>query len=170
MENFSTIYTSYHAKLVRFACDFLPAHEDAENVVHDVFAELLKNQERLDEIQHLNAYLFRLVRNKCLDFIKHKVHEKAYENHAMLEYQAREGALDLMGDTSLLTDELLTIIRNEVNKLPPRCRQIFELSRVEGLSHAEIAGRLELSENTVSVQLGIALKRLRKVTDKYFDR
>lgn len=170
MENFSTIYTSYHAKLVRFACDFLPSHEDAENVVHDVFIELWKNNDRLDEIKHINAYLFRLVRNRCLDFIKHMVHEKAYGDHALMEYKAREGALDMMGDTSLLANELLTIVRTEVGKLPPRCREIFELSRVEGLSHAEIACRLSLSENTVGVQLGIALRRLRKVTDTYFDR
>lgn len=170
MENFSTIYVSYHAKLVRFASDYLPSLEDAENVVHDVFIDLWKNREQIDEIKHINAYLFRLVRNRCLDFIKHKVHEKAYEDYALLEYQAREGALDMMGDSSLLTDELMLIVREEVIKLPPRCRQIFEMSRVDGLSHAEIANQLMLSENTVGVQLSIALRRLRKVTDAYFDK
>ena len=64
----------------------------------------------------------------------------------------------------------MLIVREEVIKLPPRCRQIFEMSRVDGLSHAEIANQLMLSENTVGVQLSIALRRLRKVTDAYFDK
>ena len=73
----------------------------------------------------------------------------------------------MMGDTGLMVSELSGILRNAVQNLPPRCRQIFLLSREEGLRYSEIAERLSLSENTVSVQLGIALKRLRAVVDDY---
>lgn len=170
MENFSEIYKMYHSKLVRFACDFLPSREDAENLVHDAFIELWKNNEHICEIKNINAYMFRLVRNRCLDFIKHMVHEKAYEAHALVEYKAREGALELMSDTELLAGELMNLVKREVEKLPNRCRQIFMLSRVDGMSHAEIAESLSLSENTVSVQLGIALRRLRAVTDVYMKK
>ena len=98
------------------------------------------------------------------------VHEKAYEAHALVEYKAREGALELMSDTELLAGELMNLVKREVEKLPNRCRQIFKLSRVDGMSHAEIAESLSLSENTVSVQLGIALRRLRAVTDVYMKK
>lgn len=107
------------------------------------------------------------MRNRCLDFLKHLVHEKAYENHTVVEYKAKEGVLEMMSDTALLVDELQSIIKTEIDNLPTRCREIFILSRIEGLTHAEIAERLSLSENTVSVQLGIALKRIRNRTDRY---
>lgn len=167
METLSEIYVRCHSKLVRFASDFLPYSEDAENVVQDTFLELLKNQDHLSEINNINAYLFKLVRNRCLDFLKHLVHEKAYENHTVVEYKAKEGVLEMMSDTALLVDELQSIIKTEIDNLPTRCREIFILSRIEGLTHAEIAERLSLSENTVSVQLGIALKRIRNRTDRY---
>ncbi len=170
MENFSEIYVRSHSKLVRFASDFLPYSEDAENIVQDTFVELLKNQERLNEINNINAYLFRLVRNRCLDFLKHMVHEKAYESHVTMEYKAKEGVLEMMSDTALLIDELQGIIRAEIENLPNRCREIFMMSRIEGMSHAQIAEKLNLSENTVSVQLGIALRRIRTKTDVYMKK
>lgn len=160
---------TYHSKLVRFAGDFLPSREDAENLVHDCFIELWKLNDRINEIKNINAYMFRLVRNRCLDFIKHMVHEKAYEAHAITEYRTQEGVLEMMSDTDLLAGELMDIVRREVENLPTRCRQIFIMSRVDGLSHNEIAQALGLSINTVSVQLGIALKRLRAVTDRYVE-
>ncbi len=167
MENFSEIYKMYHPRLVRFACDFLPYREDAENLVHDCFLELWKNFDHIDEINNINAYMFRLVRNRCLDHLKHLVHEKAYEAQAVTEFKAREGALELMSDSAVIADEMLALVRAEVGNLPKRCRQIFLMSRVDGLSHSEIADSLGLSVNTVGVQLGIALKRLRSVTDRY---
>lgn len=170
MESFSQIYVRCHSKLVRFASDFLPYREDAENVVQDTFVELLKNQDRLGEINNINAYLFKLVRNRCLDFIKHMVHEKAYESHAVMEYKAKEGVLEMMSDSAVLVEELQGIIRAEIENLPTRCREIFIMSRVEGLSHAKIAEKLNLAENTVSVQLGIALRRIRKRTDVYMKK
>lgn len=168
MENFSDIYKTYHPRLVRFACDFLPCREDAENLVHDCFLELWKNFDHVDEINNINAYMFRLVRNRCLDFLKHLVHEKAYEAHAVAEFKAREGALDLMSDSEVIAGEMMAIVKAEVDSLPKRCREIFLMSRVDGLSHNEIAESLGLSVNTVGVQLGIALRRLRAVTDRYF--
>lgn len=169
MKDFSEIYKTYYPKLFRFACDFIPCHEDAENLLHDAFIELWKNFGHVDTIKNINAYMFRLVRNKCLDYLKHKVHERAYEEQAVIEYRAGMDVLDSMGDEQLMVGELADVIRNTVDQLPPRCKEIFIMSRVDGLGRNEIAERLELSANTVSVQLGIALRRLREVTDRYLE-
>lgn len=169
MKDFSEIYIEYYPKLLRFAGDIIPCKEDAENLLHDAFVDLWKINDRLHSINNINAYMFRLVRNRCYDFLKHRVHEKAYEAETMAEARAGVETLDMMGDEEYIAGELTAIVSEAVRNLPPRCREIFMLSRVEGLRHGEIAQRLGLSENTVSVQLGIALRRLRAVTDRYMN-
>ena len=74
-----------------------------------------------------------------------------------------------MTDDYVIANEMSNLVKNAVDNLPPRCKEIFLLSRINGMKHSEIAGKLNLSENTVGVQLGIALRRIRAVTDKYFN-
>ena len=71
--NFSELYLTYYSKLVRFAKEFVIQEEDAENITQDVFIILWENRDFIEHIDNMNAYLFRLVRNKCLDYLKHKV-------------------------------------------------------------------------------------------------
>ena len=132
--------------------------------------ELWKNNDRIHEIKNINAYMFRFVRNRCLDYLKHKVHERAYEEAVTVERKAALDTLDMMGDTDLMAGELTMVLKQAIGNLPPRCREIFLLSREEGLRYSEIAERLSLSENTVSVQLGIALRRLRAVVETYMSK
>ena len=114
--------------------------------------------------------MFRFVRNRCLDYLKHKVHERAYEEAVTVERKAALDTLDMMGDTDLMAGELTMVLKQAIGHLPPRCREIFLLSREEGVRYSEIAERLSLSENTVSVQLGIALRRLRAVVETYMSK
>ena len=167
MENFSEIYTSLYPRLLRFASDFTDCREDAENLLHDAFLTLWKINDHISEIRNINAYMFRLVRNNCLDYLKHRVHERNYAEAAVNDYNSRVDALSVMGDTDFMACELGGIIRKAIEALPQRCRQIFLMSRQDGLTYGQIAQQLGLSENTVCVQMGIALKRLRAATDRY---
>lgn len=103
----------------------------------------------------MNAYLFRLVRNRCLDYLRHKVFEQRYMES--LQLSCEEDAVE-DHDTEIL-------IRAAINSLPKRCRDIFLLSRVEGLKYREISEHLGISVNTVECQMGIALKKLRMKLD-----
>lgn len=69
--SFSELYLIYYPKLVRFAKEFVMSEEDAENITQDVFTDLWEKRESMNHIENMNAYLFRLVRNKCLDYLKH---------------------------------------------------------------------------------------------------
>lgn len=165
MKDFSEIYIEYYPRLLRFACDFVDCKEDAENLLHDVFLELWKINDYIPSIKHINAYMFRLVRNRCIDYLKHRMCEKAYMEEAAIECRMKVSTLEGMGDEELIAKELSGLIRKAVAELPPRCREIFLMSRIEGLRHGEIAERLGLSVNTVSVQMGIALRRIRAVVE-----
>ncbi|KAA4628615.1 RNA polymerase sigma-70 factor [Bacteroides ovatus] len=149
--NFSELYLTYYSKLVRFAKEFVIQEEDAENITQDVFIILWENRDFIERIDNMNAYLFRLVRNKCLDYLKHKVFEQRYVESVQTSYE-----VDVVED-----NDTEILIRAAINSLPKRCRDIFLLSRVEGLKYKEISEQLGISVNTVECQMGIALKKLR---------
>ena len=149
--NYSELYLTYYSKLVRFAKEFVIQEEDAENITQDVFIILWENRDFIEHIDNMNAYLFRLVRNKCLDYLKHKVFEQRYVESVQTSYE-----VDVVED-----NDTEILIRAAINSLPKRCRDIFLLSRVEGLKYKEISEQLGISVNTVECQMGIALKKLR---------
>lgn len=153
--NFSDLYLTYYSKLVRFAKEFVQHEEDAENITQDVFTDLWEKRDFITHIENMNAYLFRLVRNRCLDYLRHKVFEQRYMES--LQLSCEEEAVE-DHDTEIL-------IRAAINSLPQRYRDIFLLSRVEGLKYREISEHLGISVNTVECQMGIALKKLRMKLD-----
>ena len=64
---FSEVYIKYYCKLLRFASEFVNDVQEAENLVQDAFLGLWKSKDELERINNMNAYMFRLVRNRCLD-------------------------------------------------------------------------------------------------------
>ena len=147
--DFSELYLTYYSKLVRFAKEFVILEEDAENITQDVFTDLWAKRDSMDRIENMNAYLFRLIKNRCLDHLKHKMFEQKYIEFVQTSFDISEG------------NETEILVRNAINSLPRKCRDIFLLSRVEGLKYREISERLGISVNTVECQMGIALKKLR---------
>jgi RNA polymerase sigma-70 factor (ECF subfamily) len=76
-------------------------------------------------------------------------------------------SLQQFDENHLSGAEIETLVTNAINSLPERCREIFVLSRLEGLRHKEIAARLNISTNTVEGQINIALKKLRAELKDY---
>lgn len=163
---FSELYLTYYPKLVRFAKAFVILEEDAENITQDVFTDLWEKRDSIDHVENINAYLFRLVKNKCLDHLKHKIFEQKYADSIQtsfeIELSLKMQSLDRF-DSYYIAEgkEMEALIRTAINSLPERCREIFLLSRLEKLKYREISERLGISVNTVECQMGIALKKLR---------
>lgn len=164
--DFSELYLAYYSKLIRFAKEFVVHEEDAENIVQDVFTDLWERRDFINHIENINAYLFRLVRNRCLDYLKHKVFEQKYVENMQTSFEVELSlklqCLDRFDVFERSEENDMEIrVRTAINGLPKRCRDIFLLSRVEGLKYREISERLGISVNTVECQMVIALKKLR---------
>ncbi len=164
--NFPDLYLIYYPKLVRFAKNFVMLEEDAENITQDVFADFWEKRESMDHIENINAYLFKLVRNRCLDYLKHKVFEQKYVENVQASFEVELNLkmqslerFDVLDTYEV--NEMEKLVREAINSLPKKCRTIFLLSRMEGLKYREISERLGISINTVECQMGIALKKLR---------
>jgi RNA polymerase sigma-70 factor (ECF subfamily) len=143
--------------MIRFAREYVPAKEDAENIVQDIFVMLWEKREVLEVKVGLVPWLFTLVKNRCLDFLRHETVGKEFAK----EYEAKRIALEQLNYAFSSDEDLEEVLTAAINALPERCREIFIKSRVEGKKYREIAAELEISINTVENQMSIALKKLR---------
>lgn len=156
-DNFDKIYVLYYARLHRFAKEYVLDNEDAENIVQDIFLNIWEKKDVLNIRVSLTSYLFSLVKNKCLDFLRHQLVVDEYKNDLSLKLTA----LELLNYTLSAEEDIERIVKEAIDKLPERCRLIFLKSRIEGKKYSEISEELGISVNTVENQISIALKKLR---------
>lgn len=162
-KKFSEIYSSYYPRLCRFATEYVGNVEDAENLVQDTFVYLWNNSTSLDTVVNLKAFLFVLIKNRSIDFLRQQLRKgrTSYYLLETMEYELNLEALEAVDENLVLDTDLEQRIHEAIQSLPEKCQEIFILSRVEGLKYSEIAEKLHLSISTVDNQIGIALKKLR---------
>lgn len=155
---FDYIFNYYYSSLCAFAMQYLHNREAVEDLVQDFFVTVWLEAPRMHVTTSLKSYLFAGVKNRCLDFQKHhKVTEK-YKAFILFAAENEDDSFDHYFAES----ELRLAIEKSMTKLPPRCREIFELSRLNNLSNQEISDKLGISKRTVELQISNSLKILRK--------
>lgn len=159
---FTEIYSRFWQKLFAIAYNRLKEIQEAEDIVHDIFASLWANRNKI-EIESLDNYLATAAKYMVLAKIKRKEREQIYNNGS---HQAP--VFELSIETSLHYKRILEIVKNEVEKLPEKCRLIFKYSRYEGMPVKQIAYELNISPKTVENQLNKALKQLKLATKTFF--
>ena len=161
---FELLFRKYYVRLCSFANKFLNDPEAAQEIVQDAFTKIWEGREDIDPEDCLNAYIFKITRNLSINKLKRIKVESRYTGLYRLVYAEPQEYSTL---ESMLTKELEENIAKTINKLPPECRKVFELSRVEGLKYKEIADALQISVKTVEAQMSKALKLLRVDLSEY---
>jgi RNA polymerase sigma-70 factor, ECF subfamily len=154
---YDTAFRTWYPVLVRVSSALLHDADAAEEVAQEVMLELWRRRHVLDADTTLGAYLLRSVRNRSLNHLRHLRVRRETEADVEALYNAPTGA-----DQPIVAKELSEAVTQAVAELPPRCREVFELSRVHGLKYSEIAEALEISQKTVEAQMGKALKIMRE--------
>jgi RNA polymerase sigma-70 factor, ECF subfamily len=129
----------------------------AEEVAQDVMVELWRRRHAMEADVSLGGYLLRSVRNRSLNHLRHMRVRKQTEPEVQALYESPVGS-----DQPIVAQELAAAVTQALAELPPRCREIFELSRIQGLKYSQIAEALDISPKTVEAQMGKALKVLRE--------
>lgn len=164
--NFENIYLSYFSKMKYFAKVYVLSEEDAENIVQDVFTELWEYRDTRFEYSNLAAYLFTSTKNKCLNHLRHQAIKQESVSKLQEEYkltlEASLNSLEILDIELFSHHETDKIIKDALDSLPEKCRQIFIMNKLEGKKQKEIAEILHISVNTIETQMGIAYKHLRK--------
>lgn len=155
---FNRLFYKYEKQLYAFSLSILPSVEDAEEVVQEVFYKIWKNRHLLDEQLSFKAFIFTMAKNHLYNLLSKRVSETTYK-----QYYLRTTSL-LAEDTEEICHfhELKSIIQQMVNKMPHKRKQVFMMSRFQGLTNREIATQLNLSLSTVENHINKSLKTIKQ--------
>jgi RNA polymerase sigma-70 factor (family 1) len=162
LDNFEALFKQYYAPLVVYACKYLPEKDAAREIVQDFFVKLYEKRSTLTIDISLKSYLYRSVYNACMNYINQRSIQEKHIRNIDLERNDEENL-----ENEINSVELQNRIFNLIESLPPKCRKIFKMNRLEGMKNEEIAVSLNLSKRTVETQISKALKILRNKLSDY---
>jgi RNA polymerase sigma-70 factor, ECF subfamily len=163
-KSFGLLFQNNYSKLCTFARDYIQNPEIAEEIVQDIFIKIWNLRENLVIKSSLRAYLYKMVHNHSLNYIRdHSTHktiiEEKMDNLEILD-NVSHGEIGNPIFESILSDEAEINLKHALLQLPEQCREIFIACRFDGLSYAEIAQKKSISVSTVKTQMGRAMEKL----------
>lgn len=158
---FDEVYMVFHKKIYHFCLKYGLPQPDAEEITQEVFLRLWLNRSSIDLDKNLSSYLFRISKNIIIDEFKKKIRTQATQIYQMSLFVPRNNVEEEMDykDLKHTMAEILT-------DFPERRREVFELSRLQGLTHKEIAQELGITTKTVENHLNHALNNFRSALRK----
>ena len=154
---FEKLFFDYYHDLCNYAHTYLNDEMLAEDIVQSFFKELWEKGTFLTIKKNIKSYLYKSVRNDCLDHLKSKFAQTSFESFENIEIETDESGFNHPD-----SEKLLKLIDEAIKQLPSKCQVIFRLSRFSEMKHKEIAEELKLSLKTVENQIGIAIKRIKE--------
>jgi len=159
-KQFKVLYLQYAGELIFFARKFVDNHT-AEDIVHEIFLKIWDKKSTVIVETDFKSYLFSMVQHACYDYLKHQTVKDTFLNNAVTqlkleELEYYESAKDILWDK-----DKMDIVYASIEKLPPKCRDIFKKAYLEEQKHTDIAKELNISVRTVETHIYKALKFLR---------
>ena len=154
---FRILFDQYRDKIFSIAWKITGVRAAGEDVVQEVFIKLWMNKEKLAEVENLNAYVNTITRNHILNNLRKVAYEQTF-----LEDLIREQSVNIKKVSDpVLYNELQNLVHCAIQQLSPQQKKVFQLSRTEGLKHAEIAAQLNISRSTVKDHMVEALRSIK---------
>ncbi|MBL3656305.1 RNA polymerase sigma-70 factor [Fulvivirga sediminis] len=156
-EAFESIFREYYTPLWNLAAGILKDDVLAEEQVQEVFIKFWEKRDDHQPTLKIFPYLVTSVRNKCYNYIKRQAVEQKYINHTQKLYQ--DQILNYQYED--LSEDLIRKMETVIASLPEKCKQVFQLSRFENMSHKQISDKLDISTKTVENHITKAMKVLK---------
>jgi len=153
---FTELFHHYRDKIYSYSLKMLQSEEVAKEITQDVFMKLWISRAKLAEVSCLDAFLFTIARNHCYNLLKRSALERKASAHL-----ARASVLDNHTEQSIYFNEYRKLLEKAIAGLPPRQREVYLLSYVEGLKREEVARQMDISPETVKSQLALAVRYIR---------
>ena len=151
------LFNYYYPRLYNFSRSFLKIEDGIDDILQEVFVKIWQNRKSIKNSATFNSYIFTITRNLLLNELrsrlnKQKIKEEVSKLSVAPEYSLME---------QIEYKDLKEKVDNIVNELPKRQKEIFVLSRTQGLSHKEIAEKLKISTKTVEYHISLAVRFLK---------
>lgn len=160
--SFRYFVDTYSKDLYFFVLGYVHRREIAEEVVSDVFLEVWNNRSRLNEILHMKSWLLILARNKAITYLR----KETPEVMSFDEIDDYHVPTVQSPDYNLISREEIEKINQTIAKLPPKCKEVFTLAKIEGLPYKEIADMLNISVKTINIHIAKALNVIADILRK----
>lgn len=155
---YTFLVDTYHQKLCVYAFNLSHNHDNAEDIVQNVFLRVWQKRDKLKDDFVIQSFLYKSVYNEFIDLYRKEKSTMALEK---IYIEALDVVINHEDDDNGL-EGLITLVKNEIQNLPPKCKQTFLLSKQDGLTNVEIAEYLDLSIKTVEAQITKAFSIIRK--------
>lgn len=154
---FRVFFDLHRKRLYLFVKQLIHSRADAEEIIQETFIQVWQSADKLAGIEQPGYYIYRIARNKTLNYMRKMARDESLLRQVLANAQESDDSLS----DSLLTKEYQELVNGALDQLSDQKRTIFNLSRVEGLSHEEIAARLGLSKSRVKNIIVETLKFIR---------
>ncbi|MBN8853067.1 MAG: hypothetical protein BGO55_13965 [Sphingobacteriales bacterium 50-39] len=149
---FQQAFETWYGTLCNYAYSYVRDRNACEDIVQEVFTRIWEDRPQLIGTEGIRYYLFTAVRNNCISWLRQAKKHSAADP---------DGAQPVYIEHRREQTEYRAMVRQAIDNLPPRCREVFLLSRFSNMTYKEIAGSLDISEKTVENQMTKALKLMR---------
>lgn len=163
-EAFCELYVRYKDKLEGFCYKFLKSKNDTEDIVQDIFTYLWESRHFINPDLSFSSYLYTITKNRMLNHIRNIDITLQVQS-----YLAQISVPDNSSIEELEFQDFQQILLEAIDRLPPRRKEIFNLSRQENLPHKVIAAQLGISVYTVQEHISESLKFIRQYIQKHAD-
>ena len=161
MASFDDLFKYNYRPLCLYALHYVQDVDLAEDIVQDSYASLWEKLQEGDHVLNLKSYLYMMVRNRCLDHLR----KKGLPTESLKPYDTY-GIID--DDDAQERSQTEARLWTAIDSLPEKCREVFIMSKRDGLKYEEIAEEMGLSVNTVRNQISKALKVLKEGVHKLY--
>lgn len=151
---FNQLFNKYYDRLCAYILYLTKDHEASEDVIQELFIKLWTNREKIEVRESINSYLFRSSKNAALNYLRNEANRKnASEKIPIEPFQSNDDVVEHEG--------FLSSLDKCIEQLPPRSKEVFLLSRFDGLKQKEISEKLNISVKTIKNQIWKSLQYLK---------
>jgi len=151
---FQSIVYTYSDPLLIFSMGFVRKREIAEEIVSDAFVALWNQRSRISEIRDLKSYLYIMVRNGSISYLRKASGRKEISLENLHDFYTLPVTSP---ENDEISDDILEQINKAIEQLPPKCKMVFTLAKVQGVKYKEISTILDISVKTINNHIANAL-------------
>lgn len=149
---FSQLFNDWHQRLGEYIYRITGSVSISEEIVQEVFVAIWTKRELLQDIDNVQSYIYRLSRNRTLNSLRNRARERARHTEWVAISENPTGSAD--------NEMYYQLIDQAISQLPPQQQKAWQLSRREGLMYEEIAGKMQLSRETVKRHIQLAIRSI----------